>query len=70
MLSYYDFIQPLLLNYLTRRAKRFLKSFSSFNLVSTGLKPNYILVTKNEKNDIEFFGNIGGKTNLITIKLC
>ncbi len=68
MLSHYKFTQPLMISYLTRRAKKFLTSFSSFNVTSTGFKPNYITVEKSKKNDIEFFGNIS-KKNLALLKL-
>ena len=58
LLSHFDTSQPLLISYLTRRAKRFLSIFASFNLCSTEYFPTYETVEFNKKNEIEFYGNL------------
>jgi hypothetical protein len=55
----HDYAQPLLVSYLTRRARNVLGTFSPFNLVATGYRPGYQTVQALERNEIEFFGNLG-----------
>jgi len=58
ILSQFDFKQPLLVSYLTRHSKRFLKIFTPFNLKPTGYHPSYKTVGTYDRNEIEFYGNI------------
>ncbi|HEY0073701.1 MAG TPA: hypothetical protein VGB77_06330 [Abditibacteriaceae bacterium] len=59
VLSRYDFKQPLLMCYLTRRATNLCGTFTPFNLEATGYHPTYQTVRNLERNEIEFFGNLG-----------
>lgn len=59
MLAHNNFNQPLLIAYLHRRKDAVTGSFSPFKLVPTGYYPSYVTVQKTEKNEIEFFGNLG-----------
>jgi hypothetical protein len=59
VLSRYSFGQPLLVCYLTRRRTSFLRSFAPFELEPTGFFPGYNTVQNAERNQIEFFGNLG-----------
>src|SRR5262249_34989417 len=59
MLSRNDYSQPLLLSYLVRRSANVTGTFARFNLEPTGYRPGYQTVQKAERNDIEFFGNLG-----------
>lgn len=61
LLSHNDYTQPILISYLTRRAKKFLKIFSTFNLFPMEYQPMYKSVKESEKNKIEFFGNLSKK---------
>jgi putative N6-adenine methyltransferase len=58
-LSRNDFRQPLLICYLTRRAESLLGTFAPFHLERTGYCPGYQTVRKLERNEVEFFGNLG-----------
>ena len=51
--------QPLLLSYLRRRSEAVLGTFSRFQLEPTGFRPTYVTVQRVERNDVEFFGNLG-----------
>ncbi len=55
----HDYSQPLLISYLTRRSENLLGTFSPFKLVPTGYRPGYQTVQACQRNDIEFFGNLG-----------
>ena len=57
-LSLYDFRQPLLLSYLTRRETKVLNTFSPFSLRSTGYYPQYQTVKKCERNEIQLYSNL------------
>ena len=58
ILSRHDYQQPLLISYLRRRMDNLLGTFARFNLAPTGYCPLYQTVRANERNDIEFFGNL------------
>jgi hypothetical protein len=53
------FDQPLLVSYLRRRSEALLGAFRPFNLEATGFLPVYVTVQPAERNDVEFFGNLG-----------
>lgn len=59
MIARHDYVQPLLVSYLTRRSRNMLGAFSPFNLVATGYRQGYQTVQMSERNEIEFFGNLG-----------
>lgn len=61
ILSHYDPGQKLLISYLHRRQHAIINTFSPFGLGSTGFYPSYVTVQKNEKNKIEFFGNLSSE---------
>jgi hypothetical protein len=58
MLSLFNFSQPLLLTYLTRRSSSILGTFQKFLLKPTGFFPGYQTVRKIEKNEIELYSNL------------
>jgi hypothetical protein len=58
ILSRHDYRQPLLISYLRRRMDNLLGTFARFSLAPTGYCPHYQTVRTNERNDIEFFGNL------------
>ena len=58
-LSRNDYTQPILLSYLVRRSASVMGTFARFGLEPTGYRPGYQTVQKAERNDIEFFGNLG-----------
>jgi hypothetical protein len=57
LLSRYDYAQPLLISYLTRRASNLCGTFARFGLAPTGYQPGYLTVQAGERNRIEFFAN-------------
>jgi hypothetical protein len=59
MLSRNDYAQPLLVSYLVRRSSNLMGTFARFGLQPTGYRPGYRTVQQAERNDIEFFGNLG-----------
>jgi hypothetical protein len=59
LLSRNLYSQPLLVSYLVRRQANLLGTFSRFGLEPTGYRPTYQTVQKAERNEIEFFGNLG-----------
>ena len=59
LLSMNNFEQPMLVSYLSRRASSVTGTFARFGLVPTGYCPGYQTVQKVERNEIEFFGNLG-----------
>jgi len=59
MLAHNNFDQPLLISYLHRRAHAIKGTFSPFKIEPTGFYPGYVTVQKTEKNEIEFFSNLG-----------
>jgi hypothetical protein len=59
VLAHERFDQPLLLSYLRRRSQAALGTFSPFALEPTGFCPTYLTVQRGERNDVEFFGNLG-----------
>lgn len=59
MLSRHDYAQPLLLCYLSRRAANVEGTFWRFSLETTGFEPGYQTVQDTDRNQIEFFGNLG-----------
>lgn len=58
-LSQYNVQQPLLISYLTRRADALRRVFQPFALCATGFQPGYRAVQATERNEIEFYGNLG-----------
>ena len=58
LLSQFDYTQPLLICYLSRRAANITGTFSRFNLAPTGYFPRYQTVQSSERNEIEFFSNL------------
>lgn len=58
LLSQFDYNQPLLISYLRRRSRSFLKTFKMFNLKPTEYFPSYQTVQPIKKNEIEFYGNL------------
>jgi len=65
LLSRYDFRQPLLICYLTRRASSLTGTFAPFGLEPTGYCPGYRTVRNVERNEIEFFGNLGAERHAL-----
>ena len=61
LLSRHDYEQPLLICYLVRRSANLMGTFWRFGLEATGYRPAYQTVQKMERNDIEFYGNLGAK---------
>jgi len=61
MLSHYDFLQPVLLCYLARRATNIVGTFHPFGLVKTDYHPGYQTVQSVERNDICLFGNLSAE---------
>ena len=59
LLSHHNYSQPLLVSYLARRANNIMGTFTRFGLTATGYRPGYQTVQKVERNEIEFFGNLG-----------
>lgn len=59
VLSRYDFSQPILLCYLSRRATNVTGAFTPFKLEATGYHPAYQTVRNLARNEIEIFGNLG-----------
>jgi hypothetical protein len=59
VLAQYRLDQPLLVSYLRRRRSAILGTFHPFGLEPTGFCPTYVTVQRNERNDIELFGNLG-----------
>ncbi len=51
--------QPLLFNYLSRRATTVVHTFSAFGLLPTGYKARYTTIPNIGHNQMEFFGNLG-----------
>lgn len=64
-LSRNDYTQPLFISYLRRRQSNLLGTFARFNLAPTGYCPGYQTVRKEEKNEIEFFGNVPFQDDLL-----
>jgi hypothetical protein len=63
LLSRHDERQPLLIAYLARRADNILGTFARFGLEPTGYRPGYQTVQRVERNEIEFFGNLGAEAH-------
>lgn len=59
VLSRYQTDQPVLVAYLARRSLNLMSTFHPFNLQPTGYHPGYLTVPATERNDIEFYGNLG-----------
>jgi hypothetical protein len=59
LLSHNQYTQPILVSYLTRRSANLMGTFSNFGLNPTGYMPDYRTVQKLERNEIEFYGNLG-----------
>ncbi|HEX2915019.1 MAG TPA: hypothetical protein VH186_29770 [Chloroflexia bacterium] len=59
LLSRNDYTQALLVSYLVRRAENLVGALASFKLEATGYRPAYQTVQPVERNQIEFFGNLG-----------
>jgi len=53
------FDHPLLVSYLRRRSAAVLGTFAPFGLEPTGFRPGYLTVQPEERNDVEFYGNLG-----------
>jgi hypothetical protein len=54
-----DFKQSLLVCNLRRRASAVVGTFARFGLQPTGYMPTYQTVTETERNEVEFFSNLG-----------
>ncbi len=65
LLSRHDYAQPLLVCYLARRAANIEGTFRQFGLEPTGYEPGYRTVQDQERNRIEFFGNLGRATHTL-----
>jgi hypothetical protein len=63
LLSRHDYSQPLLVSYLVRRASSLMGTFARFGLEPTGYRPSYQTVQKVERNEIEFFDNLGAESH-------
>lgn len=63
VLSHFNLEQKLLVSYLHRRTNAIIGTFVPFRLEPTGYFPAYVTVQKNEKNRIEFFGNLGDEAH-------
>jgi len=59
----FNYGQQMLVSYLERRREAFLHTFSPFGLEGTGYFPKYDTVQDTERNQIEFFGNLGPKAH-------
>lgn len=59
LLSRNTFTQPLMLSYLSRRSQAILGTFAPFGLAPSGYRPSYQTVQRSERNEIEFFTNLG-----------
>jgi Probable N6-adenine methyltransferase len=59
LLSRNLYTQPLLVSYLVRRSANILGTFARFGLEPTGYRPGYQTVQRAERNEIEFYGNLG-----------
>jgi hypothetical protein len=57
-LSHYNFSQPLMVCYLTRRAPRLLGTLALFNLAPTGYYPGYQTVDTSGKSQVEVYSNL------------
>lgn len=57
-LSHFNFEQPLMISWLSRRSDALLGAFESFHLEPTGFFPAYQTVENVERNRIEFFSNL------------
>ncbi len=62
ILSRYDLRQRVLITYLSRRAPNLLGTFAPFNLQPTGYHPGFQTVRKIDRNEVEFFSNLGDET--------
>lgn len=58
LLSQFDYSQPLMLCYLSRREQALLGTFARFNLAPTGIFASYITVQDCEKNKIQLYSNV------------
>jgi hypothetical protein len=65
LLSRNLYTQPLLVSYLVRRQANLLGTFSRFGLEPTGYRPTYRTVQKAERNEIEFYGNLGAAAHTL-----
>jgi hypothetical protein len=63
ILSRYDYAQPMLVAYLVRRGANLMHTFHLFNLRATDCKPSYLTVQTTERNEIEFYGNLGDEAH-------
>jgi hypothetical protein len=59
VLSRYDYTQPLLLCYLTRRSSNVIGTFSRFGLERIDYRLGYQTVQSSERNEVVLFGNLG-----------
>jgi 16S rRNA G966 N2-methylase RsmD len=58
MLAKFQYEQPLMLCYLTRREQALLGAFARFNLQPTGIFPLYQTVQNVERNGIQLYANV------------
>ena len=54
-----DFTQPILINYLSSRAREITAIFAAFNLQPTGYMPGYRTIQNTARNTMQFYGNLG-----------
>lgn len=59
LLSRYDYRQPVLICFLTRRATSIVGTFSRFGLERIDCPIGYQTVQASERNDVSLFGNLG-----------
>jgi hypothetical protein len=65
LLSRGNYKQPLLFNYLSRRATTVVSTFSAFGLLPTGYKARYTTIANIGHNQMEFFGNLSPSYKLM-----
>lgn len=58
MLSHFDYSQPLMICYLSRREQAILGTFAKFSLTATKIRASYRTVQDIEKNEIQLYSNI------------
>ena len=59
LLSHDDYEQPLLINYLSGRAREITAAFAPFRLEPTGYAPQYARIQNAGRNSMQFYGNLG-----------
>jgi hypothetical protein len=65
ILSFDDYSQPLLINYLSARATAITSVFSGFGLRPSGYRPGYRTIQNRGRNQMEFFSNLSDDSVLV-----